>query len=245
MTSGITPGASFDSHTTGRRFDASASVLANALSPLGAHVREDRRVEHDELGVGRRLGEHGRKIVHQVAGPDRSRIGPGDADGRFEPMPSRTVIRPHARLEPPNRVIVVHVDRMQIQTTPPGDPGQGRGERSGPRHLTAHVNGRGRSPDARRSEPIGELIEPQAEARARAHFDERQGSGREGREQDRTTADLVRLRPARPHDVRDLRPALLSRAAAALRRSVACGRVPSRTEWRRRRGSAGPPACLR
>jgi len=170
--------------------------VGECLSTIRTHVVQHRRVEYDELGVARYLGQHARKVINQVASADSGRVGPGQFDRTFEPSPTLRMIRPNARPQPPDRIIVMHVDRTGIQTPSPDNLRNRRGEWDGSSNHAPQVNGRGRLADGSRSEVVIETVEEQAQASACTHFDERQGSGRKGRKQHGTAPDLVRLCPA-------------------------------------------------
>ena len=198
------PAPSFDTHTTSRRLDASASTAANARRWSGTHVAEHRRMEDHELGVVGRLGEQGRQILDQVARPDGGTLSPRQFDRPFEPAAALVMIRPHARHEPPDRILVAHVHRMEIQSPPPDDLRNRRGHWNWTRERAPQVNGRRGLAERPRLELVVELVEQQAEAGAGPDLDERQWARRQGRKQHGTAPDLVGLRSPGPHHVADL-----------------------------------------
>jgi hypothetical protein len=138
-------------------------------------------VEDDELGTVRCLGQHSGEIVNQVAGTDGGRPGPGQADCAFESSPTLTMIRPNARQQPLDRIIVMHADWIRIQTASPDNARNRRGERDGSGRRALQVNGRGRLTDGSRSQFVIKLVEEQTQASARTNLDERQGSRRQRR----------------------------------------------------------------
>ena len=134
------------------------------------------------------------------------------------------MVRINAREQPPDRVIIPHVDGAQIQASPPCDLRNRGRERNGPGNRTLQMDRRTHLADGSGSELVVEAIEEQAQAGARTDLDERQRTGRQRREQYGAASDLVGLRPAGAHQVADL-------AAAPAHERPQLGRRPRHVLW--------------
>ena len=121
-------------------------------SMVRTHVAEDRRMEDHELGVLGRLGEQGGQILDQVARLDDGRLSPRQFDRPFESSATLVMIRPHARHEPPDRILVAHVHRVEVQSAPPDDRRDRRGKWNRTRERAPQVNGRRDVAERRRLE---------------------------------------------------------------------------------------------
>src|SRR5687767_10378143 len=103
----------------------------------------------------------------------------------------------------------MHVDRPGVEALAPRHIWKRGGQWNGSIRRASQVHGRGGFTDAGRSEVVVKAIEQQAQASARADFEQRQRSRWQRREQDGAAPDFVGLRAARSHHVAKLASASL------------------------------------
>jgi hypothetical protein len=167
-----------------------------------ADIGQDGGVVNDQGRVPRGPAREGGGIRYQVALVHLWRVTAGSLDGRGETFPAVVFSRPQQALEPPDVVIVGHVERVQVKTGPPGNLGNPCREGNRATRLAGQLG----CLLVHAGYPItavvvGVPVHEQGESRARADLNERQrpGEQRQGGQQGRAPGGLVGLRAPGAH----------------------------------------------
>ena len=127
--------------------------------------------------------------------PDHGRVPAGDVDGGAQPLAALVLLRPDQVLQPRHRVGVRDVERVEVDTAPPGDVrvGGGDGQVAGGPGAQQRTAAPPQPADGRPLVVVA--VGEQAETGAGPDLDQRQRplDEPEDRDEGRETADLVGL----------------------------------------------------